>query len=240
MIYRQKLYRHVARNEAYAQKLVDKILRDTETLAQHSENIDEWIERLGLHITTARYEDDIMRIAEEAAKGTVAANRMKPGVQVELVKSMVREDVQGYFQKLMRVYHEDLRGRFLEAYDARKPPLEFARDLTKQVSGMTDHRARTIARTETMRASNLAEYARGVYEKGFQAFRVTSAQDCCKECAEVYQYGETVFRADETDMMPPLHPNCRCTVAWLPLSETPPEFLENPIVPNMLLGGGLL
>lgn len=235
VIYTRKLYNQVRAHETGAQKLVEKILKDTETLAKHSMDVDEWLTRLGSSITVIKYEEHVERLAESIARASGATTTMPPGAQLELVKSMIREDVKGYIEKLTDDLKVNLTEKLLEAYDAKKPPLELARELTREVEGLAAHRARTIARTETMRASNLAEYVRGVYVKGFQAYRVTSAVDCCEECAETYQYGEAIFGADETDLMPPLHPNCRCTLLWLPLTETPEEFLNEPVTPNPLI-----
>jgi hypothetical protein len=40
-------------------------------------------------------------------------------------------------------------------------------------------------------------------------FAVVSAGDCCDECAA--EYSGQVFEApDDLEMLPPLHPNCRC------------------------------
>lgn len=242
VIYSRKLYREVQRNEAHAQKLIQRILRDTETLAARSESIEDWLARIGATITHTRYADEIERLAAAAARSAETTTTIAPGVQTELVKSLIEEDVKGYIAKLTDELKVNLREKFLEAYDTSKPPLELARDLTREVEGLASHRARTIARTETMRASNLSEYVRGVYVKGFQAYTVTSAEDCCEDCAEAYEHGGRVFRADDTDMMPPLHPNCRCTIVWVPLSETPPAWLEEPLVPNDLLDiiGGMI
>lgn len=82
---------------------------------------------------------------------------------------------------------------------------------------LIQRRALTIARTETMRASNegQAELWRQAEEKGLLTgteMKVWITADPCPICEELE--GETVGLNDDFSIGsdPPAHPNCRCTI----------------------------
>lgn len=81
--------------------------------------------------------------------------------------------------------------------------------------GNKTYEATRIVRTETMRASNSAAYIQAKTDgKGF--FTVDNRDEACELCVDEYE-GQ-VFTMDQTDMLPPLHPNCAC-VAEFHMSE---------------------
>lgn len=98
--------------------------------------------------------------------------------------------------------------------------------LTKRVEGVYSGRykkhARTLARTETIRASNYGAL-QGYTEAGVEKVEFYAAADerTCEVCAGFHgQY----YKLDEAEGMIPVHPNCRCT--YLPV--IPKEVVERP------------
>ena len=58
-------------------------------------------------------------------------------------------------------------------------------------------------------------------KKWEQSLIVLSANEgCCEYCQDEYGtdefggVGDTVYDIEDTDNLPPLHPNCRCTPVW--------------------------
>jgi SPP1 gp7 family putative phage head morphogenesis protein len=105
--------------------------------------------------------------------------------------------------------------------DSALAPAQVDRLVQRYQERYVDHRAKTIARTETIRAANHGqrEVWRQAQEQDLikpqtteRVWIVSGDSDTCDEC-DSYD-GETVDVDDEfPDGDPPLHPNCRCTTA---------------------------
>ena len=95
-------------------------------------------------------------------------------------------------------------------------PKTVARRLVQEIDGIDRRRARTIARTETIRAhaeGQLDSLERlGVEEVGVMVEWSTAGDDLvCPLCADL---DGLVLKISEARMVIPRHPNCRC--AWIP------------------------
>jgi SPP1 gp7 family putative phage head morphogenesis protein len=119
-------------------------------------------------------------------------------------------------------------GRIMaEGVMAGKNPKAIARELANEVEGMTLPRARTLARTEIVRAHHVATIQSyrelGVVGVEVVAEWLTSGLDnVCEECEELE--GKQ-FTLDAIENMIPLHPNCKCTC--VPVVEEPSEDLRD-------------
>jgi SPP1 gp7 family putative phage head morphogenesis protein len=83
-------------------------------------------------------------------------------------------------------------------------PDEISRNLQRELR-ISKNRAEMICRTETMRAANYGSYSRAM-RQGKKYFIIDSRAEACKLCRNTYN-GE-IFRIDELEMLPPLHPRC--------------------------------
>ena len=87
-------------------------------------------------------------------------------------------------------------------------------DIRASVQELLDNKtyeATRIVRTETMRASNSAAYIQAQQDgKGY--YTVDPRDEACELCQD--EYVGIVFTMDQTDMLPPLHPNCACIVEF--------------------------
>ncbi|MEW5725354.1 MAG: minor capsid protein [Thermodesulfobacteriota bacterium] len=90
-------------------------------------------------------------------------------------------------------------------------PRQLAREITKKVDGIGLSRAKTLARTEVVRAhhvANIAEYRlAGAEGVEVQAEWLTAGYNVCPRCAS--RQGK-VYSLDEIEPLIPQHPNCRC------------------------------
>jgi len=104
--------------------------------------------------------------------------------------------------------------------------------LTKRVNTLYNQRykrhAGTVARTETIRASNYGAL-QGYNEAGVEKveFYVSLDERTCEECEAL---SGKYFKPDEADGLIPVHPNCRCT--FLPV--IPEAIREEPVKPEGL------
>jgi SPP1 gp7 family putative phage head morphogenesis protein len=97
-----------------------------------------------------------------------------------------------------------------------KSPIELARDMSEDID-MGINRAKTIARTEIMRAHNVASINTyrdaGILNVEVQAEWSTAGDErVCPQCSSLEG---KIFTLDQIEPMLPLHPNCRCVA--LPL-----------------------
>lgn len=86
---------------------------------------------------------------------------------------------------------------------------EIADNISKKITNIKNTRARTIARTEIARTATASDYIINK-ERGATHFTVNCRDTCCDICKKHYNFGKKEYTIDEIDMLPPLHPNCRC------------------------------
>lgn len=109
----------------------------------------------------------------------------------------------------------NLRKIFVDSYNQKLTSSEIAKKLQNEVQGLSKTRAMAIARTETMRASNLSDYVNAKLNMGAKSYHVLGDPNCCDKCSKIYKNGDQWFDIEDIGYFPPnLHPNCRCTGAY--------------------------
>jgi SPP1 gp7 family putative phage head morphogenesis protein len=207
------LKKQVQLNERRFKILMRDIRNDVTRLTQNSEDLDTWIEKLGGYTSqnvfvTGPAAEEATKIVSNIMNASKFSALPRGGTQ-ELVKGVMSENTMHYVTKMGEDMKTELRKIAVQSYDQKLAPRDIAKEMATKIDGMTEARARTIARTETMRASNLANYAHAK-QMGAQSFVVTSDPNRCPLCGEVYGDGTIVFSIDQNDMIPPYHPNCGC------------------------------
>ena len=143
--------------------------------------------------------------------------------QRELLEQTINNNVAYLIQDVGEDIKETIRTVVKQGYDEGLHPKEIAKNISKEINTIQNTRARTIARTEVKRTDTISNYVRHK-EQGAIGFTVQCRPDCCHLCEEEYaddsdngkSYigGDVQFSMDDTDMLPPLHPNCRCTAMF--------------------------
>lgn len=107
---------------------------------------------------------------------------------------------------------QQISGILAQGMAEGRNPYEIAKDITGRVEAIGMVRARTLARTEIIRAHHLAamqEYKNaGLVGVKIQSEWLTAGFDVCPKCAPLEG---KVFSIEEITPMIPRHPNCRCT-----------------------------
>ena len=148
--------------------------------------------------------------------------------QSDLVKATIHNNTFDLVQNVNNDFKEHLRAQAVEAFDKGVSPQEFGKmiqapPLIEGVDGAkrsisAEARNRMIARTEAKRALNISSYIinkdRGAthwYAIGFTDERT------CQECIDVYGEPDdyVYYEIDDTEYLPPLHPNCRHTAVYV-------------------------
>ena len=214
-------------------KVMGRIKSDVEGFAERSKNLAEFQERVGLYVqanpmtTEANIQNFIKAVNGVAAE-------FKPGLPAggtqELVKEVIRTRTMDTLTKLGADVQGNMRNILEQSVNNQKG-MRYARDeILKNVDGMTRNRAEVIARTETVYARNQAELVKAE-AKGKEYFVVVSAGDCCDECYDTYD-GNTFHIPEDEDMLPPLHPNCRCTATFFRTEEQAGQMAEETSKPR--------
>ena len=86
---------------------------------------------------------------------------------------------------------------------------------SNEVGGIKNKRARTIARTEIARTCTVSDHIIAK-ERGATHYTVNCRSTRCTECKKRYcnnsrTGGDVEYSIEDTDNLPPLHPNCRCS-----------------------------
>ena len=137
-------------------------------------------------------------------------------------RELTRITIENYVGNLIRNVGEDIkasvRNIVREEYNKGSNPQKMAKRIHKEIDAINKKRARTIARTEVARTSTISEYVIAK-EEGATHFTVSCRSTRCPKCKEKYcknsqTGGDVEYSIERTDMLPPLHPNCRCVAVF--------------------------
>ncbi|MDP3012768.1 MAG: phage minor head protein [Candidatus Subteraquimicrobiales bacterium] len=205
----------ITQNIKLFNRIMEQIKKDINGFSKTSKNLTEFQEKIGIYIQSnpITTEANIQNFIK-AVNGVASQFRpgLPPGGTQELVKEVIRTRTMTHLDKLGIDIQGNMRNILEESVNNQKG-MRYARDeMAKNIDGMNRNRAEVIARTETGYARSQAELVKAE-SKGQEYFVVVSAGDCCDECFDVYD-GNTFHVPEDEDMLPPLHPNCRCAATF--------------------------
>lgn len=136
-------------------------------------------------------------------------------------RELTRVTIEEYVGTLISNVGEDIRQsvRDIVTEEYNNPegsnPQKMAKRISEEVTGIKNKRARTIARTEIKRTATISDYIISK-ERGATHYTVTCRSTRCPICQEMYcknneTGGDVEYSINETEHLPPVHPNCRCT-----------------------------
>lgn len=213
---KRKLHKQINVNTRRMKALMRDVKADVVRRTQNSKEIDEWLTNLSPYVNhdflvTGIHADKMKTIIQGICKA-VNISTLPAGANQELTKGVISECCYTYVTNATKELQTEMRKIAIETYNN---PKETNRDLAKRLGERIDvfdkTRCRTIARTETMRASNLSNHIQAK-ENGARSYTVHCEDGACEYCIEEYGENEdTIYDIDDTDNFPPFHPNCRCT-----------------------------
>lgn len=221
MVSEDKLIRQgIRRTDAWFQQFKKRIEHDLSLC----DTYEEFIERTkdyttGNILISSGYSEEMTALVTQIINN----HRFKRASQRELLEQTINNNVAFLIQNVGEAIKETVREVVKQGYDEGLHPTEIAKNITAKIDVINNTRARTIARTEVKRTDTVANYIRHK-EQGATGFTVQCRPDCCELCQETYEDidttdkpyvgGDVDFTMDDTDMLPPLHPNCRCTAMF--------------------------
>ena len=136
-------------------------------------------------------------------------------------RELTRVTIENYVGTLIANVGEDIKARVrdivTEEYNNPEGsnPQRMAKRISDEVEGIRNKRARTIARTEIARTATVSDYIIAK-ERGATHYTVNCRSTRCPICKKMYcknseTGGDVEYSIEDTDNLPPLHPNCRCS-----------------------------
>lgn len=154
--------------------------------------------------------------------------------QKELVRITINDRVGELITDVGEDVKNSVREIVREGYDNSVSDVEIAENISNRVGVIKNKRALAIARTEIARTATISDYVIN-RERGARGWYVECRNTACPVCKKAWHkswieevddtftpsdtsaggkgwMGDRVFSMDDTGMLPPLHPNCRCVV----------------------------
>ena len=210
-----RLHKQINTNTRRIKALMRDVKADVVRRTKNSKDIDEWLEKLSEYVNedfliTGIHADEMKTIIGGIVKAVEFSNLPK-GANQELTKGVISECCYTYVKGATRELQSDMQRIAVESYNQKNAPRDLARLLEKRIDTFDKTRCRTIARTETMRASNLSNHIQAKAD-GANSYTVHCEDGACDYCIDEYgEHEDTIYDIDDTDNFPPFHPNCRCT-----------------------------
>jgi SPP1 gp7 family putative phage head morphogenesis protein len=204
-------------------KVMDNIKKDLEVIADKSENLADFKDRVGLYVKVnpMTTEANMASLLDAVNKvGGVFEGQMKGtpmGGTAQLAKEVVRNDSTISMTKLGEDVQSSIRNIIEQGVNNNKSMESIRDEMTQNIDSLSKNRAEVISRTESARAYNQAEKEKAQNE-GKEYFVVVSTPECCEDCFEAYD-GNTFHLPEDEDMLPPFHPNCMCTASFFRTEE---------------------
>ncbi len=204
----------------YTDALFDEIINRLNQGIRQSDTLEEFLERTTEYTTanplvSSGYDNTMINLILAETNN----HKFSRPAQKELVRVTIEEQVGHLIRNVGEDIKADVRDIVKAGYNDGLSQDEIAKNITSKVKGIGNTRAKVIARTEIARTATVSDYIINK-ERGATHFVVDCRSTRCPECQEVYcdtsQIGGDVeFSIDQVDMLPPLHPNCRCVARFL-------------------------
>lgn len=202
----------------YSDQLFQTILKRIEPAVYDSETYEEFLEK------TAPFtvENPMLTLgADEHAVDSVllsvAGNEYSYEANRKLTEQSIRDTTSDLVTNVGEDVKQVIRDTMREGFRENKLRQDIMKDLTRNVEVINNKRAKVIYRTEIKRAQTISNYI-SAKERGANAF-YCNCNDPCPICDEQYDGGgpdsEVYSMEDDMDMLPPVHPNCRCSAVFI-------------------------
>ncbi|HEY9016239.1 MAG TPA: hypothetical protein VIM84_14395, partial [Gemmatimonadales bacterium] len=149
----------------------------------------------------ARRGADLLNAAQ-----TVTAGRQSPAVRQMLDSAFTRLSENGKLR--LEGVRDEIHGILVSATDAGLGPLDVARQLRNRFDAYKGYEFERLARTEAAFAAEAATREQ-LSEYGVSLVKILLAAGACPICQG---YENQLIPIEETDSLPPYHPNCACSV----------------------------
>ena len=211
-----KLHRQVETNTRRIRALMRDVKADIVRRTKNSRDLDEWMEKLSPYINEnifvyGIYSKSMNKIVKQIVDTANMNFGNTKGVNADFTKGILSEVCYTYVTNVGKDIQTELQQIAVECYNNKLAPRETAQVIGDRMETFSKTRCQTIARTETIRASNLSNHVQA-REDGAKSYTIHCNEGACEKCIEEYgEHEDTVYDINDTVNFPPFHPNCRCT-----------------------------
>ena len=204
----------------YTDKLFQEIINRLTQGVKYSDTLESFLEKtkeytINNPLVTTGYDAGMLDIILQETNN----HKFSRPAQKELTRVTIENQVGNLIRGVGDDIVSDVRDIVKEGYNQGLSQDEIAANITKKVRTINNTRARVIARTEIARTATISDYVIN-RERGATHFTVDCRDTCCEKCALNYNWGKIEYSMEQVDMLPPLHPNCRC-VAYFYKNKNP-------------------
>jgi len=153
-----------------------------------------------------------------------------PSAVMSVVEKTMMDSAMNYITKMDNTLKEKVGNILVESYRNKIPTPTMLNQIVDTV-GISKSRAGAIARTETMRSSNMASWSQSK-AAGMEYFVVDHRAAACQWC--IKRFHNRVFGIDETRYVPPIHPNCACVPSFFYDKQDARDYLNGIVERNKL------
>jgi len=187
---------------------------------------DVWVDR-GYMRGIGRAQSELKKAGIQIPDDSIAASLNSP-IHIQTLQELhtrTFDTLVNFGETLASEVSAELANVLTEGLALGLNPREIARNLTNKITALNNSRARTIARTEIIRAhhlGNIAEYERFQVQGVTILAEFSTAGDdrVCPRCETLEE--NNPYTLEQVRDLIPVHPNCRCTA--IPI--VGPELVE--------------
>lgn len=199
----------------YTDRLFEEIARRINQGIMSSDTLEEFLAKTAEYtsanpLVTTGYQDTMLALILQETNN----HRFSRPSQRELTRITIEKYVGNQIVDVGENIKQSVRDIITDEYNKGSNPQKMAKRISEEIDVIKKKRARTIARTEIARTSTISDYIISK-EQGATHFTVSCRSTRCDKCKAEYcssnpTGGDVEFTIDQTDKLPPLHPNCRC------------------------------
>lgn len=217
----------------YTDKLFDEISKRLEKGVRASDTLEAFLEKTagytsGNPLVESGYYDKMMKLILQETNN----HKFSRPAQKELVRLTIENRVGDLITDVGEDVRDSVREVVKDGYNNNLSQDEIATNISNKVSAIKGKRAKAIARTEIARTATISDYIINK-ERGATHFYVECRNTACPICKEAWHkhwskandesfkpkdqsaggkgwIGDRTYSMQDTAMLPPIHPNCRC------------------------------
>lgn len=223
----------------YTDKLFDEISKRLEKGVKASDSLEAFLDKYhkafpnkGNPLISLGYDKRMLDLILSETNN----HRFSRPAQKELVRVTVEEKVGELIVDVGEDIKDSVRDIVRDGYNRNLSQDEIALNISNRVSAIKGKRARAIARTEIARTATVSDYVIN-RERGANGWYVECRNTACPVCKDRWHKGWTpeiddsfepsdssaggkgwigdrIFSMNDTSMLPPIHPSCRCVVYY--------------------------
>ena len=208
--YTDKLFNEIKKRLT---KDIEKYDTIEDYLAAHSEYVVE------NPLIVTGYQEVMTRLIKQSTYNV----KYSSNAQRKLTQITIENTVGKLITNVGEDIKQSVRDIIKQGFKDDKAPYDIAKDIEQRIDNINSTRARTIARTEVKRAKTVSNYI-VAKERGATGYYVDCHPECCPLCEEYYGEGknapgndkghDNIYPIDDTEHLPPVHPNCRCSAIF--------------------------